>query len=216
MTPSKLKRHMSVHRNERYIKEMSKAKPKKPFLAIYESPKKEPEVQCPICFLAIDSQAELIHHMTIHIKIDPASVPSIPLAQNIGKRHTCTVCGSVANSSAKLQNHMNTHIQKSILASRFNSLIKKTSHTCQYCSKFCNNLASLQRHIGTHIQGKKAKRRIPARNHACQHCEKKFETPSKLLRHQTVHRDILQGMKADLIESPPILEISTVTSILGD
>lgn len=207
ITPSKLKRHMSVHRNEKYIKELPRTEQKKS----YESPKKEPEVQCPICFLAIDSQAELIQHMTIHIKIDPSTVP---LAQKIGKKYICTVCDSESNSTAKLQSHMKSHMRKSLLVPIFNGSIKKPSHVCPYCSQSCFNSASLQRHINTHIQSKKLKRRSRPRNHACQHCEKRFETPSKLLRHQTVHRDILQGMKDNLIESP--LEISTVTSILGD
>jgi hypothetical protein len=44
----------------------------------------------------------------------------------------------------------------------------------------------------------------------CQQCNKKFETPSKLLRHQSVHR------KQRNHDSEATLEISTVTSILGD
>lgn len=213
VTPSKLKRHMSVHRSEKLVKELPKVDSKK---APYDSPKKEPEVQCPICFLAIESQSELLQHMTVHIKIDPLTIPSIPLSQKTGKRFICSVCSSEFNSSMKLQSHMKIHINKSLLNPKSNSLVKKPSFVCQYCSRIYFNAKSLQSHVNTHIT-KKVKRRNRTRNHSCQHCDKRFETPSKLLRHQTVHRDILQMMKVtESIESPPILEISTVTSILGD
>lgn len=205
VTPSKLKRHMSVHRNEKSVKS---------FIMSDESPNREPEVQCPICFLAIQSQAELIQHMTIHIKIDPATVS--PLAQKIGKRYICTVCGSESNTPSKLQSHMKSHMRKSLLISKVKSPVKSSTHVCHYCSRTYPNVASLQCHINTHVQKKKTNRRTRPRNHPCQYCDKRFETPSKLLRHQTVHRDILQALKAEQTESPPILEISTVTSILGD
>jgi hypothetical protein len=64
-TPSKLKRHLSVHKSEKQVKELPKTEPMKPPaktlpLMFYEEPKKEPEVQCPICFKGIESQTQLL------------------------------------------------------------------------------------------------------------------------------------------------------------
>lgn len=222
VTPSKLKRHMSVHRNEIQTKEAPKVELKRSSistLTFFEPPKKEPEVQCPICFLAIESQSALGQHMNTHVK--NAKPEPLPVALKIGARYICVVCGSESPSPAKLNSHMKAkHMPKNTdFRRRLNSHTcqeRKQQNRCTFCSKFFQNLSSLKRHISAHVRIKQTMRRQRPRRHACQHCEKRFETPSKLQRHQSVHRDILQGMKRHAIESSPVLEISAVTSILGD
>lgn len=234
VTPSKLKRHMSVHRNAKQQKEQQpKVEVKKPSFSspiFYDPPKKEPEVQCPICFLAIESPSKLPQHMIVHIKtenrVEPKAVrvEPAPIAQKIGKRYICTVCGSQFLSPAKLTNHMKAqHMRKvSIISNGMSPKVpekmrpissRHRRNICNICSKTFQSSSKLTRHLKSHQRTKPAVRRQRPRNHACQYCEKHFETPSKLLRHQTVHRDLL---KSEHIDAPPILEISTVTSILGD
>lgn len=231
VTPSKLKRHMSVHRNEKPVKEVQRVDVKKPSfssLTFFEplEVKKEPEVQCPICFLAIDSQSKLLLHMTVHIKTSsrieqPETLP-IPTAQKIGKRYICTDCSSESPSPAKLQSHMRSkHMRKAATKQPLEKMmlqnrVNKTRNSCSFCSKSFPNSSSLKRHITVHLHPKKSARRQRTRKHACQYCEKRFETPSKLMRHQTVHRDLLMAIKRHAIEGSPVLEISAVTNILGD
>jgi hypothetical protein len=224
VTPSKLKRHMIIHRRE---KSQLKTVLEEPKAAIIEPPKKEPEVQCPICFLAIESQLKLSQHMLVHVKSDKTvNITESPLiAHKIGNRYICTVCNNEFLSPAKLQNHMKSqHMRKvSIRSSSKNPIVPEKmkyhrpsnhhAHTCRKCSKNFPSSSKLQRHVETHERFRKPPKRPSMRKHSCLYCEKKFETPSKLQRHQSVHRDVLQTLKS---ESPPILEISAVTSILGD
>lgn len=237
VTPSKLKRHMSVHRHEKLAAKVEKKKPS--FASsIYETPKRNQEVQCPICFLLVESNAKLPQHMLIHIKTEPRTEPkqepqeapnssdSTLIAHKIGSKYICTVCGLTLSSPAKLTNHMKSqHMRRvSIIHSGSNQVTpekmrhqpkidKSRNNVCVICSKRFPTFTKLNRHIVIHQKVRKPAKRIRPRNHACQHCEKRFETPSKLQRHQKVHRNVIQSSNS---ESPPILEISAVTSILGD
>lgn len=201
VTPSKLKRHMSVHRLSEK-QPLPKIEEEKNLLLPFESEVKEPEVQCPICFLAIESQAKLAQHMTSHMKVDNrVQAPSeptflIPIAHKIGKQYICSLCSIESSTPTKLQSHMKSQHMR-----RLNEDTKK----------------KLKPRSTFNPRPKKKTRRKRPRNHSCQHCEKQFETPSKLQRHQSVHRDVYQASgKRDFLESSPILEISAVTSILGD
>ncbi|CRK86615.1 CLUMA_CG000452, isoform A [Clunio marinus] len=239
VTPSKLKRHMVVHRSGKATKqEKSTSEGKKPSFSspvLFESQKSEPEVQCPICFLAIESQAQLPLHMIVHIKTETRQLSkqnetfakSFPLAQKLGKRHyNCTVCGSEFQSPAKLTNHMKSqHMRKVSIFKNNNRPVvaektqnqsqPKRKHDCLICSKSFQSPYKLNRHIKSHTRTKAKPGRKRVRNNNCPHCGKAFETPSKVLRHLKVHRDILQPISSKS-ESSPILEISAVTSILGD
>lgn len=215
VTPSKLKRHMSVHR---IIKARSESKPiAVTFEVPHEQLKQEPEVQCPICFLAIETQAKLADHMMVHHKTKqpkelPSCSPEVPIAHKIGKRrYLCTVCNSESTTPAKLQQHMKLHhtISTKVLS-------KKSTEVCEICSESFQNTTSLIKHQNSsHCHPKKPKRRKTPRRHTCLHCDKKFETPSKLHRHQSVHRDLPKVSKCDVLDSS-ILEITAVTNILGD
>lgn len=230
VTPSKLKRHMSVHRNEKIVKDVPNVELIKPSfnsLTFYEPTKNEPEVQCPICFLAIESQSKLLLHMTVHIKtanrVDPPELQPILTAQKIGKLYICSVCDAESPSPAKLQSHMRSkHMSRAATKAKplekmiQQSKINKHRNACSFCSKTFPNSLSLKRHITVHLQPKKTTRRQRTRKHACQYCEKRFETPSKVKRHQSVHRDLLLAIKRHAIEGSPVLEISAVTNILGD
>lgn len=227
VTPSKLKRHMSVHRNEKQTKEISKSVTIFSKVSSPETPKQiqetTPEVQCPICFLAIENQIKLQQHMTsVHIKtenpVDNIIKPLAPIAQKIGKNYICSLCQNVSLTPEKLQAHMRTkHTWKNSnifpLTDEKWSRLPNHQHFCSFCSKSFHNALSLKRHVLSHQKPKKTVRRQRPRKYSCQYCGKRFETPSKIQRHQTVHRDILQSSKC---ESDLILEISAVTSILGD
>lgn len=229
VTPSKLKRHLSIHRNEIRSKETLKMEFQKSSvdtIKFIEPPNKEPEVQCPICFLALESQSTLVQHMSIHVKNVKPTRDSVPIALKIGTRYICAVCGSESSSPAKLKSHMKAkHMKKtnesgnkikSNNIEKRQETAKQLKNRCTFCSKTCLNLSSLKRHISAHVRSNQAMRRQRPRKHVCPHCEKRFESPSKLKRHQSVHRDILQNMKRETVERSPVLEISAVTSILGD
>lgn len=215
VTPSKLERHMTVHRKLREMKEQQQPKEEL----------KDPVVQCPLCCEQFESQQNLQDHMKTHQRVTEA----IPTAEKIGKTYICTVCDCQFLSPAKLTNHMKTHIRKvSIMKTRGEGKTPekmKTGrqhhpHKCPTCSKCFPHPSKLQRHMTTHGPLKKEKNLPKPRNHECILCSKKFETPSKLQRHEAsaVHRNMLQDMmKSESgIETPTVLEISTVTSILGD
>lgn len=231
VTPSKLSRHMSVHKHDKQPKEKPKSSPSKPsHPVIYEMPITA-EVQCPICFCVVESSNKLQQHMLIHVKTDPLKEVKkefvedpVPIAQKVGPSlYSCTLCGSVLPSSAKLTNHMRIqHMRKvPIISSSSNPKVPakmmaraaKYRNFCVICSKVFPTPYKLNRHMVTHSRPKKPSRPQRQRKYACQNCDKKFETPSKLLRHQNVHRDIARVVKG---ESPPVLEISAVTSIMGD
>lgn len=185
ITPSKLKRHLSSHKNN--LKE--------------DTPQPSPEqTQCPICNCLLDSPQKLTQHMSeTHVKIDKKELIN-------SNKLTCNVRGTEENSPTKLKTHMlNRHLKK--------KKKKIAQHKCQYCYKLCVTPSKLERHLRVHTKAKKppCEKRPPGpRRHECLHCGKKFETPSKLLRHtSTVHKDVKSS-------SEIALEISTVTSILGD
>lgn len=236
VTPSKLSRHMVVHKSDK--KEKPKVKDVQPSFSspvVYDILKRE-AAQCPICFQIIESSEKLQQHMLIHKtenqkketlkKVEEASsLPeTVPVAQKVGPScYICTVCNSVLPSAAKLTNHMrNQHMRKvSIINKNGNPKVpeKMTIHAtvnknvCSICSKVFPTCFKLNRHMSVHKNPKKPPRRPPRpRKYQCQHCDKKFETPSKLQRHQNVHRDIVQVKS----ESQTVLEISAVTSIMGD
>jgi uncharacterized Zn-finger protein len=215
ITPSKLERHMSVHRKvEKVVEEKLEC----------------PEVQCPICFDAFESQSNLKSHMKMHQR-----VVEVPLATKEGKNYICSVCSSNFHSPAKLQSHMKSqHMRRVSILSRENEpkvpdkmlssseLRQRRKNLCSVCDKCFPHPSKLQRHMQTHTVIKKESlgvKRVEERRHECNLCGKKFVTPSKLQRHQqsTVHRELNQTMKnSDGVETPPVLEISAVTSILGD
>lgn len=200
VTPSKLKRHLGSHKNN--LKEKSPQPPSQ-------------QIQCPICNSLLDSPQKLTQHMAeTHVKHEnrPQYDNEIPLAQKIGTRYICTVCNFEFSSPSKLQSHMKIQHMKSE-----NLSTTKARHVCQFCHKILVTPSKLERHLRTHnkrVEGNnKLRRPARPRRHECIHCGKKFETPSKLLRHQTsVHRDSNKNANS----SETALEISTVTSILGD
>lgn len=231
VTPSKLSRHMAVHKHDKESKEKPKSSlPKPPPSVIYDVPITD-EVQCPICFCVVESSNKLQQHMLIHVKTAPRKEVKkeliedpVPIAQKVGPSlYSCTVCGSMLPSSAKLTNHMrNQHMRKiSIISNSSNPKVPakmmaraaSDKNFCVICSKVFPTPYKLNRHMVTHSRPKKPSRPQRPRRYACQHCDKKFETPSKLLRHKKVHRDNVQVVKGD---SPPVLVISAVTSIMGD
>lgn len=199
VTPSKLKRHLGSHKNN------FKEKLPEPPLQ---------QIQCPICNSILDSPQKLTQHMTeFHIK--PESRPDydngIPLAEKIGTRYICSVCYLEFLSPSKLQSHMKSLHMKS------ENLSQKVKHVCQYCDKVLVTPSKLQRHLRTHTRSIETSNKISKharpRRHECIHCGKKFETPSKLMRHLTsVHRESNKNGNSN----ETALEISTVTSILGD
>lgn len=197
VTPSKLKRHMNSHKKA----------------AKEESPPAN-QIQCPICNDLLDSPQKLTQHMAdTHIKMvnRPEYSNGVPLAKKIGTRYICTVCSFEFSSPQKLYNHMKSQHMKTekVLTSR-------ARHVCPFCQKIVATPSKLQRHLRTHNRSKsemKQRRPIQPRRHECVHCGKKFVTPSKLLRHITsVHRQLEKITNS----SEAALEISTVTSILGD
>jgi hypothetical protein len=204
VTPSKLKRHLGSHKTS--VKEKSLEPP-------------EQQIQCPICNSLLDSPHKLTQHMAdMHIKHEnqPEYENGIPLAQIIGTRYICTVCSFEFSTPSKLQNHMKVqHMKPENLATT------KARHICKFCHKILVTPSKLQRHLRTHNKTKEehceTKRSFRPRRHECIHCGKKFETPSKLLRHMTsVHRDSCRDLNKNANSSETALEISTVTSILGD
>lgn len=215
VTPSKLRRHLNVHKIENQMKLQTSLsnlnEPSKPCSqeAIDNS------LQCPICNNTVESQAKLMLHMSIHIKdelraemrMEQAFLAEVPIAEKIGKRYICTVCRYETSTPSKLQGHMKTHMRKSMTDDM-------PQYHCTSCPESFSNESMLKRHRKSHLRPKSTKRRKGPKNHACLHCEKRFETPSKLQRHQTVHRDVFP--KNEGIDSPSILEISAVTNILGD
>jgi hypothetical protein len=196
VTPSKLKRHMASHKEE--LKS--------------ESPPLSPDLtQCPICHHLVDSQKDLTKHMAdYHLKVETEKEPLI--ATKIGSKYTCTICKAELNSPWKLQAHMKgLHMKKPPKRS-----IQKYQHPCPHCDKVCVTPSKLKRHLNTHTKIRKnicketgLYKRPPERlRHECSVCGKGFVTPSKLMRHMPVHKDVKGSETA--------LEISTVTSILGD
>lgn len=227
VTPSKLSRHMSVHKHVKSVKLKQEQLVLPP--VVY---KKQEMAQCPICCVVLNSAAKLKQHMLIHVKTEPrmetktvfadqasSSSDSMPIAQKVGPSYVCTVCMAVFLSSAKLNNHMkNQHMRKVSIISKSSSsspkvpdkmTFKARSHR-NYCQTCCRDFPTpykLNRHLVTHSRPKKPTKPQRPRKYKCSHCEKRFETPSKVLRHQNVHRAVKQ-------ESAPFLEISTVTSMM--
>lgn len=201
VTPSKLKRHMSVHRSARHAKEADYENPS--LSTALDSETLDPEVQCPICCV-IELQSKLPQHMNIHVKTE--NNPQMKknhstglIEHAVGKSlYQCSICNQKFGGSLKLQKHMKT---------RHNRLKLKSFQSS----------SRLKRRLSVQKKAKTSRRRQTLLRHACLHCGKRFVTPSKLLRHQSVHRDILPIMKNEsLADNSPILEISAVTSILGD
>jgi hypothetical protein len=203
-TPSKLKRHLKVH--EPKNNNNSKVR--------HESTKdSNPEVQCPICFLAIESQKKLNDHMMTH-KTEKKIKEDL-MEQNSQKNTTCSICGSKFNTSRRLQNHINTqHMRKvSIIAKSVQNVSScpekmKTKNTqidrvCHICKKKFDCQSKLLRHLPTHTKIRPPSKRKPSpKRHECQKCGKKFETPSKLLRHQVVHVKLIQdATKIEILDA---------------
>lgn len=226
-TPSKLRRHLKAHKNEKELKFVRKIEIKRIYLPKFTPPESslendssnevtsmELEVQCPICFVIIDSQSKLSEHMNaVHTKVPMAVKSDLPSPAKHEKRHyVCSLCNSESSSPGKLQLHMKSH-QTSISKSPTSK--HKKLYTCNFCQKTFSKMIFLSKHVCVEAFERKPKRRPTPRRHHCQHCEKKFETPSKLSRHQSVHREALKLQKLDASETP-ILEISAVTNILGD
>lgn len=220
VTPSKLERHMSVHRNSKSsAKEVPSFTTPEPI---------DPVVQCPICFKPFESPTILNEHMKSHQRVIETT-HTIPKAEKIGSIYVCSVCSSSFTSPAKLQSHMKSqHMRKISYTKKGNGVKshekintgkKRSSNTCSTCQKSFPHPSKLARHLKTHKKVEKEKVQATSRRYECSLCSKKFETPSKLLRHQmsSVHRDILTvKQENDETETPPVLEISAVTSILGD
>lgn len=196
ITPSKLKRHIASHK------------------AKEDTPQPSPEqTQCPICNCLLDSPLKLTQHMAnSHVKSE--SRKEVPLiAEKVGSKYICKVCGVEVKSPSKLSAHMQArHVKKKSLSN------KSSKYKCHVCSKSCVTPSKLERHLRVHTKLKKPanyKRPPGPRRHECLHCSKKFETPSKLFRHtSTVHKDDV--VKCSKKSSEMKLEISTVTSIMGD
>lgn len=215
VTPSKLRRHMNVHKDEHQMNDPTIRN------LIEPSPSCDQQeiqnfVKCPTCSEALKSQAELMLHMSVHIKdelraemrMEQAFIKEVPMAEKIGKRYFCTVCRHETSSPAKMKAHM----------SKFHMKITKADlkpyYNCTSCPESFGSETLLQRHINNqHPRSRLAKRRRGAKNHPCLHCDKRFETPSKLLRHQSVHRPNSESTESSV---PQILEITAVTNILGD
>lgn len=193
ITPSKLKRHMASH--------------KKKSSSI--SPTLSPELaQCPICNMLVN---DLNKHMTeYHLKVEKEK--EILIANKIGSKYICTICKAELNSPWKLQAHM-----KGLHSKKPRRRLQKYQHPCPHCNKVCVTPSKLKRHLNTHNKKRnnnicketgKYKRPPEPLRHECPICGKGCVTPSKLMRHMNVHKDIKGTETA--------LEISTVTSILGD
>lgn len=207
VTPSKLKRHMSVHRKEKQTVNNQE----KNLINLEAEPMQGLEVQCPICFCIIASQTKLSMHMKLHMKTENSlqmqnNLSPVIISSKIDKsRYQCTACLLKFGSSLKLSCHIkNKH--------------KVETSSCKYklSNKCKDKSSSKSSHLfGGQMKRKSAKRRKTLLRHSCPHCGKRFVTPSKLRRHQSVHRDILHIMKTESFDSP-VLEISAVTNILGD
>lgn len=225
-TPSKLRRHLKAHKNEKDMKYVRKIEtrriylpklppPEESFESDVQSTNDAPQVQCPICFVIIDSQSKLSEHMNaVHTKVPiTEKADSPPTTVKHGKRHyVCSLCNAESSSPGKLQIHMKSHQTK--VSKSPTSKLKKL-FTCNFCQKAFTKMTFLTKHVCVDPYERKPRRRPTPRRHPCQHCEKKFETPSKLVRHQSVHREAFKIQKLDASETP-ILEISAVTNILGD
>lgn len=185
-TPSKLKRHLKVHETKSYFKVQQ------------ESTKDlNPEVQCPICFVALESQKILNEHMMIH-KSDKKIKEDIP-DKDLKDEFLCSVCGSDFKTARRLQNHINTqHIRKVSIIARSDQISPcpekmkarntQIDRACHICSKKFDCPSKLLRHLPIHKKIRLPPKRKPSpKRHQCQVCGKKFETPSKLKRHQVVH-----------------------------
>jgi hypothetical protein len=205
-TPSKLKRHLKVHEPKNNINNSKER---------HESLKDlNPEVQCPICFLALESQKKLNDHMMTH-KTDK-KVKKDSVEQNSQENTTCSICGSKFNTPRRLQNHINTqHMRKvSIIAKsnqnsapcpeKMKAKPTQIDRICHICKKRFDCQSKLLRHLPIHTKVRPPSKRKPSpKRHECQKCGKKFETPSKLLRHQVVHLKFVvqDSTKIEILEA---------------
>lgn len=196
------------------------------------STKKFKRYACPICGKYWISPSKLGRHLASHNR-NKLSVKAESTDNNntIIEKLTCSLCGMEFSSQSKLQNHSNIqHIrnvsifsngssssdnyvpEKMMTQMELRKLNNNGENKCEECGKIFLASNSLKRHLKIHSRvGKPAPRRPRPKRHECIHCQKMFESPSKLKRHIfAVHSTKSQHSEA------ASLEISTVTSILGD
>jgi len=158
ITPSKLKRHMSSHKN---IEKSAAATSSQQY-------------HCTICHCVQDSSLKLAQHMTTHTSpMESSSVQSDKL--------TCRVCGFEFSSMSKLQNHMKIQHLRNISIISSDSISNevpekmKTSLearrsdmgdvdlTCFECGKRYATSSKLRRHSKIHMKSDKKPPPRPAR-----------------------------------------------------
>jgi hypothetical protein len=190
ITPSKLKRHLTSHRE-----------------------REKNSTKCPVCDLKLDSMQALSQHMKSHgiTGLDQNGIEK-RLAHKVGQIYVCTVCNTPLSTPLKLQYHMKMlHMLTNETHNESQKAVRKSPAECEKCLKIFPTPSKLQRHMISHYKYvNNSKNQLRKRNHECQLCQKRFETPSKLLRHSSVHRN----EKREVTDIK--LEISTVTSMLDD